>query len=131
MKTKQLFALGFLFLSFNIASFATSPVEKKTKNGKVLLVEVVSEGFVTLYKNEVEVLKPTIPEDPMESYTEACTVYYIGDPKSENIKELTHTNYKKILLSQMTDKPEVTTKIGSKGNKFINVEGIFMAYNSN
>lgn len=129
MNFKHFFTLGVILLSFSMISIATPPIEKKTKKGKTILVEVVSEGSVNLYKNEIEVLQPTIPEDPMESYTEIRTVYYIGDPEKECIRELTHINYKKILLAQMTDNHEVATKIGSKGYKFINVEGIFMAYN--
>ncbi len=91
---------------------------------------MVSEGSVNLYKMDVEVLKPIIPEDPMESYTETKTLYFIGNTNDDTVSEITPTNYKKLLASHMSNNPEVTTKIGSKGYKFVNVEGIFMAYNS-
>ncbi|MEZ5199085.1 MAG: hypothetical protein R2764_22690 [Bacteroidales bacterium] len=129
MNLKQTITLGIFFLCCSAMVTANNTVEKKTKSGKTISVEVVSEGSVNLYKQEIEVLKPTIPEDPMESYTEIRTVYYVGNSNDETIKELTQTNYKKILLSHLTDKPEVATKIGNKGNKFVNVECIFMAYN--
>jgi len=67
----------------------------------------------------------------MESYTETRTHYYIGNPNEEIVQKITMTNYKKLLTSHMNENHEVTTKIGSKGYKFINVEGIFIAYNSN
>jgi D-tyrosyl-tRNA(Tyr) deacylase len=130
MKTKLFFAYGVLFLSLSIIASA-NPAEKKTKNGKILNMEIVSEGTVNLYKVDVEVLKATIPEDPMESYTETETTYYIGYANDESVKKITLTNYKKLLTSHMTGNSEVSTKIGRKGYKFVNVEGIFMAYNSN
>jgi len=130
MKIKLFFAFTFLILSLSIVTFA-KPVEKKTKNGKILNLEIVSEGTLNLYKVDMEVLKPTIPENPMESYTETQTQYYVGIPNDENIEKITMTNYKKLLQSHMTGNPDVTAKIGSKGYKFVNVEGIFVAYNSN
>lgn len=130
MKTKLILAFGALFLSLSIIASA-SPVEKKTKNGKTINLEVVSEGTVNLYKVDVEVLKPTIPENPTESYTETLTSYYIGDPNDEKVEKITMTNYKKRLKSHMAENTEVSAKIGSKGYKFVNVEGIFIAYNSN
>lgn len=130
MKTKLIFAFGVLFLSLSIATLANT-VEKKIKNGKTLEMEIVSEGTINLYKVEVDVIKTTIPENPMESYTETETNYYIGNANEESVKKITMTNYKKLLMSHMTGNSEVSTKIGSKGYKFVNVEGIFMAYNSN
>jgi len=130
MKTKLTFAFGALFLSLSIIASA-NPVEKKTKNGKSINLEVVSEGTVNLYKVDMDVLKATIPEDPSESYTETQTFYYIGNPNDDIVEKITMTNYKKLLTSHMTANNEVITKIGSKGYKFVNVEGIFMAYNSN
>jgi hypothetical protein len=127
MKTKLFFTLGILFLGLTIT--LANPVEKKTKNGEVLTLEIVSDGPITLYTHEAEVLKTTIPEDPTASYTEIKTLYYIDILDSEFVQELTFSNYKKVLLSQMTGKPEISTKIGTKGYKFVNVEGIFMAYN--
>ena len=130
MNTKLSFTIGIILISFSLITFA-NPVQKKTKNGKTLEMEIVSEGTINLYKVDVEVLKPTIPEDPMESYTETETTYYIGKANDEKVEKITMTNYKKLLMSHMTGNPDVTTKIGSKGYKFVNVEGIFMAYNSN
>jgi len=130
MKSKILTSFGIFFLCFCMVSLA-NPVEKKTKKGKTINVEVVSEGTVNLYKLDVEIIKRTIPENPMESYTETVTKYYIGDPNDDMVQKITITNYKKLLMSHMNENTEVTTKIGSKGYKFINVEGIFMAYNSN
>jgi hypothetical protein len=128
MKSK-IFALGILFLSLSILTFA-KPVEKKLKNGKTLKMELVSEGAVNLYKVEKEVLKPTIPENPMESYTGTETFYFIGKSNEETVEKITMTNYKKLLMAHMDDDHEVTTKIGSRGYKFVNVEGIFLAYNA-
>ncbi len=130
MNTKLIYTFGVIFLSLSISIFA-NPVEKKTKKGKTVNLEIVSEGTVNLYKVEVEVLKPTIPENPMESYTETQIRYYVGNANNETVSEITPTNYKKLLASHLSNNNEVTTKIGSKGYKFINVEGIFMAYNSN
>jgi hypothetical protein len=127
MKTKLIFTLGILFFGLSI-SYA-NPVEKKTKKGKVVTLKIVSDGPITLYTCEAEVLKTTIPEDPTASYTEIKTLYYVEIPDSEFVQELTFSNYKKVLLSQMTGKPEISKKIGTKGYKFVNVEGIFMAYN--
>jgi hypothetical protein len=129
MKTKFLYTLLVLFLGISVASFA-NPAEKKMKNGKLITVSTVSEGTVNLYSIEVETLKPTIPEDPMESYTETHTRYFVGNPNEEIIEEITIANYKKVLLNHLEDNDEIATKIGSKGYKFINVEGIFIAYNA-
>jgi len=129
MKTKFLYTLLVLFLSISVVSFA-NPVEKKMKNGKTIRVSTVSEGSVNLYSMEVETLKTTIPEDPMESYTETHTRYFVGNPNEDIIIEITNTNYKKVLPNHLEDNSEISAKIGSKGYKFVNVEGIFLAYNA-
>lgn len=131
MRTKLILAFGILFLGLSIITLANDPVEKKTKKGKTINLEIVSEGDVNLYKLDKEIIKRDIPENPLESYTEIQTFYYIGNPNEEVVKKITTTNYKKLLSSHMANNTDVTTKIGSKGYKFINVEGIFMVYNSN
>ena len=130
MKTKTIFFLtALLFGSFLIAT--SHPVEKINKNGKKVFLNTVAEGSIDLYEREIAVLKPTIPEDPMESYTEMQTSYYISKDNFENIQELNNSNYKKILKSLMADKPDLADEIGKKGHRYNDIESMVQAYNSN
>lgn len=129
MKAKTIFFLtALLFGSFLNAT--SHPVEKIKKNGKKVFLNTVAEGSIDLYEREVAVLKPTIPEDPMESYTEIQTSYYISKDNFESIQELKSSNYKKILKSMMADKPEIADNIGKKGNRYDDMEKIIQAYNT-
>ena len=75
-------------------------------------------------------MKPTIPEDPMESYYEMQTSYYISKDNFEKIDELKASNYKKVLKSLMADKPEIADNIGKKGYRYADMEKIVQTYNS-
>lgn len=129
MKTKTIFILTtILFGSFLIAN--SHPIEKINKKGKSVFLNTVVEGSIDLYEKEIAVLKPTIPEDPMESYTEMQTRYYISKDSFESIQELNNSNYKKILKSMMSDKPEIANNIGKKGHRYNDMEKIIKVYNS-
>jgi len=129
MKAKTIFFLTVLL--FGSFLYATShPVEKINKNGKKVFLNTVAEGSIDLYEREVAVLKPTIPEDPMESYTEMQTSYYISKNNFENIQELNNSNYKKILKSIMADKPDLAKEIGKKGYRYKDIESMVQAYNT-
>lgn len=129
MKTKTIFFLSALFFgSFLIAT--AHPIEKINKKGKSVFLNTVVEGSIDLYAKESAVLKPTIPEDPMESYTEMETSYYISKDSFESIQELKSSNYKKLLRSLMADKPEIVDNIGKKGYRYDDMEKIIKEYNS-
>jgi len=129
MKTKTIFILTtLLFGSFLITN--SHPIEKINKKGKSVFLNTVVEGSIDLYEKEIEVLKPTIPEDPMESYTEIQTSYYISKDSFEGIEELKASNYKKLLKTLMADKPEIADNIGKKGYRYNDIEKIIQAYNS-
>ena len=128
MKTVAIFILTTLLIgSFLIAS--SHPIEKINKKGKKVFLNTVVEGSIDLYEKETAVLKPTIPEDPMESYTEMQTSFYISKDNFESIQELNNSNYKKILKSMMADKPTVADHIGKKGHRFNDIVRIIQAYN--
>ncbi len=130
MKTKTIsFLITLIFGLFLIAN--AHPIEKVNKKGKKVFLNTVAEGSIDLYEKEVAVLKPTIPEDPMESYTEMQTRYYISKDNFESIQELKSSNYKKILKSMMADQPELSNNIGTKGHRYDDIEKIVQAYNSN
>jgi len=129
MKTKTIFILSaLLFGSFLIAT--AHPIEKVNKKGKSVFLNTVVEGSIDLYAKESAVLKSTIPEDPMESYTEMQTSYYISKDSFENIEELKSSNYKKVLKSLMADKPEIADNIGKRGYRYDDMEKIIMEYNA-
>lgn len=123
MKKSLLIACLFLIAGVLVVS-ANNPILKKTKNGKKILVELAIEGSVNLYVHEYEHLKPTIPEDPMESYTEIRRSYYIGENNNETIRELTFANYKDLLTNELTECPKLAENIGKKGYKLTNLDMI-------
>lgn len=123
MKKSLLITLSFLISGIFIAS-ANNPILKETKKGKKLLVEVAIEGALSLYVHESEQIKATIPEDPMESYTEIKRSFYIGTNSPDIIKEITFANYKTLLKSEMSECPRLAETIGKKGYKFANMETI-------
>lgn len=129
MTTKSIFVLTAIF--FGSFLFAVShPIEKINKKGKSVFLNTVVEGSIDLYAKESAVLKPTIPEDPMESYTEMQISYYISKDNFENIEELKISNYKKVLKSVMADNPEIAEKIGKRGYRYDDMEKIIKEYNS-
>ncbi|MEZ5083951.1 MAG: hypothetical protein R2750_10965 [Bacteroidales bacterium] len=128
MKKSLLIICLFLISGIFIAS-ANNPVVKKTKKGKKLLVEVAIEGSVSLYVHESKYLKATIPEDPMESYTETKKSYFIGTENKDVIQELTFANYKELLLAELIDCPKLADNIGKKGYRFANLDTIIDKHN--
>ena len=129
MKTKTISILITLILGLFLNASA-HPIEKVNKKGKKVSLNTVIEGSIDLYEKEVTVLKPTIPEDPMESYTKIHTIYYISKDNFENIQEIKSSNYKEILKSMMADQPELADDIGKKGYRYGDIEEIVQAYNS-
>ena len=83
---------------------------------------------MNLFSKDTEIIPATIPEDPAESYTTTFTTFYVSKGKGE-LQELTCSNYKKVLRSQMEDKPEIASKVGSKGYKFPQLKEIIGDYN--
>lgn len=128
MKKSLIMVFLFLISGIFIAS-ANNPILKKTVKGKKLLVEVAIEGSVSLYVHESEYLKATIPEDPMESYTEIRKSYYIGSNNQDIIQEITFANYKNLLSSEMSECPKLAENLGKKGYKFADMEMIIKEHN--
>ena len=127
---KKLLVLGFILcFGSSLVSASGDPVQKETKRGKSLTVTPLVEGNLTLYTHQSEVLQSTIPEDPLESYTRVHTRYYLETENPDVIIHIHSMNYKTVLLSYFTDKPELLEKIGKKGYRFNDLDKIITAYN--
>lgn len=129
MKNKAFIILLGLIIGFSLNSFS-NPVENKTNKGKQLLMDIVVEGAIDLYSIESEVLKSTIPEDPMEDYFETKTSWYVCNSDGDAVIKLTSTNYKKVLSAYCVGKTELLEKIGKKGYRFNDIKKIIQDYNA-
>lgn len=127
MKKISILIASFLFLGFSLMA-SNDPVVKETVNGKTVELEVLSEGNLSLFSHDTEIIPGTVPQDPSESFTTTYTSYYISKG-SDDLVELKCSNYKKVLKAQMKDKPELVAKVGTKGYRFAQLEEIISDYN--
>jgi hypothetical protein len=129
MKNKAFIILLGLIIGFSLNSFS-NPVVKKTTKGKQLLMDIVLEGSIDLFSIESEVLKSTIPEDPMEDYFETKITLYVCNINGDEVTKLTSSNYKKVLSAYCDGKTELLEKIGKKGYRFNDIQKIIQEYNA-
>jgi hypothetical protein len=112
------------------SSFASGePVVRETEKGNTVEVILVTEGHISLFSHEHEIIPATVPQDPLEDFTKVYTTYYVSKGEGEMV-EVSCSNYKKVLKAHMNDKPEVAEKIGEKGYRMSDLESIVDAYNS-
>lgn len=127
-KSAILFLLSFIISLPLLAS--KGQVTKETQSGATIEVEIVEEGNINLFTHESQVVPTTIPEDPLESYTQTYTSYYISKG-SDELVEVHCANYKDVLKTQMADNKELTAQVGKKGFKFKELKSIIEEYNKN
>lgn len=129
MKKSAIFFFLSLIISLPLIA-SNKQVVKETQTGTSIEVEVVQEGNISLFTNESQVIPTTIPEDPLVSYTQTYTTYYIA--KGENdLLEIHCANYKEVLKTQMSDNQELSAKVGKRGFKFKELGSIIESYNKN
>lgn len=123
-----LFITVVTFILGMTAYASNNTVKKVTRSGDTIDVQLVAEGNISLYSGESQVLPATIPEDPTVPYTKSITTFYLSQG-NDHLTEVHCGNYRKVLRTHMQDKPEIAEKIGKKGYKFNDLEGIVQAYN--
>lgn len=128
MKKISILLASFLFTGISLLA-ANNPVVKETTAGESIEVEVLTEGNISLFTKDSEIIPAAVPQDPAEPFTTTHTSYYIAKGDGELV-ELHCANYKKVLKAQMEDKPELASKVGQKGYRFAQLEEMIRDYNN-